>query len=49
VKTAKAAGSLDEAANKELAEILGDVMQKYNDGDFGAANKRLNTLAAKLK
>jgi hypothetical protein len=49
VKTAKAAGSLDEAANKELATILGDVMQKYNDGDFGAANKRLNNLAAKLK
>jgi hypothetical protein len=49
VKSAKAAGSLDEAANKELADILGDVMQKYNDGDFGAANKRLNNLAAKLK
>jgi hypothetical protein len=40
---------LDEATNKELADILGDVMQKYNDGDFAAANKRLNALAAKLK
>lgn len=45
VKSAKP----DEATNKELASILGDVMQKYNDGDFGAANRRLNTLAAKLK
>ena len=45
VKSAK----VDEATNKELAEILGDVMQKYNDGDFAAANKRLNNLAAKLK
>ncbi len=45
VKKAK----LDEATNKELADILGDVMQKYNDGDFSAANRRLNTLAAKLK
>lgn len=45
VKRAK----LDEATNKELADILGDVMQKYNDGDFSAANKRLNALAAKLK
>lgn len=39
---------LDEATNKELADILGDVMQKYNDGDFGAANRRLNNLASKL-
>ena len=25
-----------------------DVMQKYNDGDFGGANRRLNQLAAML-
>jgi hypothetical protein len=39
---------LDEATNKQLADILGDVMQKYNDGDFGAANRRLNQLAGLL-
>jgi DNA repair exonuclease SbcCD ATPase subunit len=39
---------LDEATNKQVADGLGDVMQKYNDGDFGAANRRLNQLAAIL-
>lgn len=39
---------VDEATNKQLADILGDVMQRYNDGDFGAANKRLNQLALML-
>jgi hypothetical protein len=39
---------LDDATNKQLADILGDVMQKYNDGDFGAANRRLNQLASML-
>jgi len=34
---------------KQLADILGDVMQKYNDGNFGAANARLNQLAGMLK
>jgi hypothetical protein len=38
----------DEATNKQFADILGDVMQKYNDGDFGAANRRLNQLAGIL-
>lgn len=39
---------LDEATNKQIADGLGDVMQKYNDGDFGAANRRLNQLATVL-
>lgn len=39
---------LDEATNKQIADGLGDVMQKYNDGDFGAANRRLNQLAGIL-
>lgn len=39
---------LDEATNKQVADGLGDVMQKYNDGDFGAANRRLNQLASIL-
>ncbi|MBV8762512.1 MAG: hypothetical protein JO257_34830 [Deltaproteobacteria bacterium] len=42
VKTAK----LDD--NKQLADILGDVMQKYNDGKFEAANARLNQLAGMM-
>jgi DNA repair exonuclease SbcCD ATPase subunit len=33
---------------KQLADILGDVMQKYNDGNFVAANVRLNQLANML-
>jgi hypothetical protein len=43
------ATKLDEQTNKELADILGDVMNSYNNGDFGAANRRLNNLASKLK
>lgn len=39
----------DEGTNKQLQDILGDVMQKYNDGNFGAANTRLNQLAGMLK
>lgn len=39
----------DESTNKQLADILGDVMQKYNDGNFGAANSRLNQLAGLLR
>lgn len=39
---------LTESTNKQLADILGDVMQKYNDGDFSAANRRLNQLAGIL-
>lgn len=42
VKSAK----LDD--NKQLADILGDVMQKYNDGNFVAANARLNQLAGMM-
>lgn len=42
------ATKVDEQTNKELADILGDVMNSYNNGDFGAANRRLNSLAAKL-
>jgi len=43
------ATKLDEATNKELANIIADVMNSYNNGDFGAANRRLNNLAAKLR
>ncbi|HEU4729541.1 MAG TPA: hypothetical protein VFT22_16700 [Kofleriaceae bacterium] len=39
----------DDATNQQLAGALSDVMQKYNDGNFVAANQRLNQLAAVLK
>ena len=39
----------DEATNQQLTGVLSDVMQKYNDGNFAAANQRLNQLAAMLK
>ena len=39
----------DEATNQQLTGVLSDVMQKYNDGNFAAANLRLNQLAALLK
>jgi hypothetical protein len=39
----------DDATNQQLTGVLSDVMQKYNDGNFAAANQRLNQLAAMLK
>jgi len=39
----------DDATNQQLTSTLADVMQKYNDGNFAAANVRLNQLAALLK
>jgi hypothetical protein len=43
------ASKVDEATNQQLAGALSDVMQKYNDGNFAAANQRLNQLAMALK
>jgi hypothetical protein len=40
---------VDDATNQQLASVLADVMQKYNDGNFAAANQRLNQLAALVK
>jgi hypothetical protein len=40
---------VDETTNQQLSGVLSDVMQKYNDGNFTAANQRLNQLAALLK
>jgi len=37
---------VDESTNKQFVDILGDVMQKFGDGDFNAANRRLNQLAS---
>lgn len=43
------ASKVDDATNQQLVGVLSDVMQKYNDGNFAAANQRLNALAALLK
>jgi myosin heavy subunit len=40
---------VDDATTAQLAGVLSDVMQKYNDGNFAAANARLNQLAALLR
>jgi hypothetical protein len=39
----------DDATNQQLSGILAEVIQKFGDGDFAAANKRLNQLVAMLK
>jgi hypothetical protein len=43
------ASKVDDTTNQQLSGVLSDVMQKYNDGNFAAANQRLNQLAALLK
>ncbi|MGE0547288.1 MAG: hypothetical protein AB7O24_12475 [Kofleriaceae bacterium] len=40
---------LDDATNQQLTGILSDVMQKFGDGNFSAANTQLNRLASQLK
>jgi hypothetical protein len=39
---------VDDKTQSSLATILADVIQKYNDGDFSAANHRLNQIAGML-
>jgi len=39
----------DDATKKQLDGILSQVIQNYGDGDFNAANKRLNQLVAMLR
>lgn len=39
-------GKLDDATSAALTEGMRDVLQRYGDGDFAAANKRLNQLWA---
>lgn len=43
------ASKVDDTVNQQLSGVLSDVMQKYNDGNFAAANQRLNQLAALMK
>jgi hypothetical protein len=42
------ASKLDDDTSKQLVGILSDVATKYNDGNFTAANTRLNQLASQL-
>jgi hypothetical protein len=39
-------GKLDEATSQQLTDGMKDVLQKYGDGDFSSANKKLNQLWA---
>jgi len=39
-------GKLDEATSQALTEGMREVVQRYGDGDFAAANKKLNQLWA---
>jgi hypothetical protein len=42
-------GKYDEATTAQLTDGMREVLQKYGDGDFGAANRRLNQLAGLVK
>ncbi len=42
------ASKVDEATNQQLLAALSEVTSKYNDGNYGAANSRLNSLAQQL-
>lgn len=39
----------DDATQRQLSGILSEVIQKFGDGDFAAANNRLNRLVGMLK
>jgi hypothetical protein len=39
-----AGGKLDEGTTSQLTEGMKEVLQKYGDGDFAAANRKLNQL-----
>ena len=40
---------VDEGTQQQLTEGMKEVLQKYGDGDFGAANRRINQLWALVK
>jgi hypothetical protein len=42
------AKKLDDATNKQVLDLFNEVGEKYNDGDFSAANKRLNQIASAI-
>ena len=41
--------TIDEPTRQQLTDGMKDVLQKYGDGDFAAANKKLNTLYGLVK
>jgi hypothetical protein len=47
--TRVSSGKQDEATTKQLTDGMTDVMQKFGDGDFAAANKKLNVLWSLVK
>jgi hypothetical protein len=40
---------VDDATNTKLAQILQDVAQKFGDGNYAAANSKLNSVASELR
>lgn len=42
------AKKLDDATSKQVLDLFNEVGDKYNDGDFAGANKRLQTIAGLL-
>lgn len=40
---------VDPATQKQLTEGMSEILQKYNDGDFAAANRKLNALASLIR
>jgi hypothetical protein len=48
VNRAVKAVKLDDAKNREVGELLKEIGDRYNDGDFPGANKRLNEIQRKL-
>jgi len=49
VQTQLKSGKQDDATTQQLSGILKEVIQNFGDGDFNAANKRLNQLVSQLK
>lgn len=43
------AAKVDAATQKQLDDGMSDILSKYNDGNFAAANAKLNTLAALVR
>jgi hypothetical protein len=48
VNRAVKAVKLDDSKNREVSELLKEIGDRYNDGDFPGANKRLNEVLRKL-
>jgi hypothetical protein len=46
LNTRVSSGKLDEQTSQQLTDGMKDVLQKYGDGDFAAANRKLNQLWA---